>query len=115
MTAFFWMAQAANGVTLVVTLAALLIVVWLGPRRWTNMSFACFLAAMCLWMGGSLVARLLVNVPALGGRPDLIMNWVALGFALLGIMLLLRNRAWPATPATASRRWSFGRATACCS
>ncbi|MBC8077258.1 MAG: PP2C family protein-serine/threonine phosphatase [Chloroflexales bacterium] len=87
MSTFFWVAQAANSITLVVALAALLIVVWLGPRRWTNLSFACFLAAMCLWMGGSIIVRLLVNVPQLGGRPDLLMNWVALGFALLGITL----------------------------
>ena len=43
MTTFFWVAQAANSVTLAVALAALLLVVWLGPRRWTNLSFACFL------------------------------------------------------------------------
>jgi serine phosphatase RsbU (regulator of sigma subunit) len=87
MTTFFWVAEAANSITLVVALAALLIVLWLGPRRWTNLSFACFLASICLWMGGSIVARLQVNLPALGGRPDLLMNWVALGFALLGITL----------------------------
>ncbi len=38
-------------------------------------------------MGFSLIVRLLVNVPQLGGSPSALMNWVALGFALIGIML----------------------------
>ena len=87
MTTFFWVAQIANAITTVVALAALLIVLWLGPRRWTNLSFACLLAAIIVWMGFSFVARLLVNVPQLGGDPAALMNWVALGFALLGITL----------------------------
>ncbi len=87
MTTFFWVAQIANGITTVVALAALLIVVWLGPRRWTNISFACLMVAMIIWMGFSLIVRLLVNVPQLGGSPSALMNWVALGFALIGIML----------------------------
>jgi serine phosphatase RsbU (regulator of sigma subunit) len=87
MTSFFWIAQTANAITLVVSLAALLIVVWLGPRRWTNLSFACLLTAIIIWMGCSLVARLLVNLPQLGGDPSALMNWVALGFALVGITL----------------------------
>src|SRR6266511_2084372 len=69
MTSFFWVAQTANAVTLTVSLAALLIVIWLGPRRWTNLSFAALLVAVIIWMGFSLVARLLVNVPQLGGDP----------------------------------------------
>jgi serine phosphatase RsbU (regulator of sigma subunit) len=87
MTSFFWIAETANTITLVVALAALLIVVWLGPRRWTNLSFACLLLAMIIWMGNSVIARLLVNVPQLGGDPAALMNWVALGFALIGITL----------------------------
>jgi serine phosphatase RsbU (regulator of sigma subunit) len=87
MTSFFWVAETANAVTLAVSLAALLIVVWLGPRRWTNLSFAALLVAVIIWMGFSLVARLLVNVPQLGGDPTALMNWVSLGFALIGITL----------------------------
>jgi serine phosphatase RsbU (regulator of sigma subunit) len=87
MTTFFWIAQTANFITLVVSLAALLIVVWLGPRRWTNLSFAALLGSVIVWMGFSLLARLLVNVPQLGGDPAALMNWVALGFALIGITL----------------------------
>lgn len=87
MTPFFWIAQSANALTLIVALAALLVVVWLGPRRWTNLSFALFLIALSVWMGFSIVARLLVNLPQLGGDPAAMMNWVALGFALLGVTL----------------------------
>jgi serine phosphatase RsbU (regulator of sigma subunit) len=87
MTSFFWVAETANAVTLTVSLAALLIVVWLGPRRWTNLSFAAMLLAVSMWMGFSLVARLLVNLPELGGDPAALMNWVSLGFALIGITL----------------------------
>ena len=87
MTSFFWIAQAANAITLTVALAALLLVVWLGPRRWTNQSFALFLVAIIVWMGFSIVARLLVNVPQLGGSPAALMNWAALGFALVGVTL----------------------------
>ncbi len=87
MTSFFWVAQSANTVTLVVSLAALLVVVWLGPRRWTNLSFALLLSAVCLWMGGSMLARLFVNVPQLGGDAQLVLNWLSLGFASIGITL----------------------------
>ena len=87
MTSFFWAAQTANAITAVVSMAALLIVLWLGPRRWTNLSFACLLTAIIVWMGCSFVARLLVNLPQLGGDPSALMNWVALGFALIGITL----------------------------
>ena len=87
MTTFFWFAQTANTITLVVALAALLLVLWLGPRRWTNLSFALFLLALSTWMGFSIVGRLLVNVPQLGGNPAAVMNWVALGFAMLGVTL----------------------------
>ncbi|MBC8160395.1 MAG: PP2C family protein-serine/threonine phosphatase [Roseiflexaceae bacterium] len=87
MSMFFWIAQTANAITTIVALAALLIVLWLGPLRWTNLSFACFLGAIIVWMGFSLVARLLVNLPDLGGDPAALMNWVAFGFALLGITL----------------------------
>ncbi len=87
MTTFFWTAQIANGLTTVVTLAALLVVVWLGPRRWTNLSFAVLMLAIVMWMGSSFVARLLLNVPQLGGDPAAMMNWVSLGFALIGIAL----------------------------
>jgi serine phosphatase RsbU (regulator of sigma subunit) len=87
MTTFFWIAQIANAITTVVALAALLVVVWLGPRRWTNLSFACLLTSIVVWMGFSFIARLLVNVPQLGGDPAALMNWVALGFALIGITL----------------------------
>jgi serine phosphatase RsbU (regulator of sigma subunit) len=87
MTTFFWIAQIANAITTVVSLAALLVVVWLGPRRWTNLSFAFLMLAMILWMGFSFMARLLVNVPQLGGDPAALMNGVAFGFALIGITL----------------------------
>jgi serine phosphatase RsbU (regulator of sigma subunit) len=87
MTTFFWIAEIANAITTVVALAALLVVVWLGPRRWTNLSFAALMVAIIVWMGFSFLARLLVNVPQLGGSPSALMNWVALGFALLGITL----------------------------
>jgi serine phosphatase RsbU (regulator of sigma subunit) len=87
MSTFFWIAQTANTITTTVALSALLIVLWLGPRRWTNLSFACFLGAIILWMGFSVVARLLVNVPDLGGDPAALMDWVAFGFALVGITL----------------------------
>jgi serine phosphatase RsbU (regulator of sigma subunit) len=87
MTTFFWTAQIANALTTVVSLAALLLVVWLGPRRWTNLSFAGLMLSIIIWMGCSFVARLLVNVPQLGGDAAALMNWVALGFALIGITL----------------------------
>ena len=83
MTSFFWAAQTANAITTVISLAALLIVLWLGPRRWTNLSFACLLAAMIIWMGGSFVVRLLVNLPELGGDPSALMNWKGEGIAPL--------------------------------
>jgi serine phosphatase RsbU (regulator of sigma subunit) len=87
MTTFFWIAQIANAITTTVSLATLLLVVWLGPRRWTNLSFACLMLSIMIWMGCSFIARLLVNVPQLGGDPAALMNWVALGFALIGITL----------------------------
>lgn len=87
MTSFFWIAQTANALTTVVALAALLLVIWLGPRRWTNLSFALLMFSIILWMGVSFVVRLLVNVPQLGGDAAGLMNWVALGFALIGITL----------------------------
>jgi serine phosphatase RsbU (regulator of sigma subunit) len=43
--------------------------------------------AIIIWMGCSFMARLMVNVPQLGGNPAALMNWVALGFALIGITL----------------------------
>lgn len=86
MPSFFWIAQIANAITTTVAVAALLIVLWLGPQRWTNLSFACFLGAIILWMGNSIIARLQVNLPALGD-PRPAMNLVALGFALIGITL----------------------------
>lgn len=104
MTTFFWVAQAANSITLAVALAALLLVVWLGPRRWTNLSFACFLLALSAWMGFSVVARLLVNVPQLGGSPAALMNWVALGFAVLGVTLFWFVESFYPLP----RRWRLG-------
>jgi serine phosphatase RsbU (regulator of sigma subunit) len=103
MTSFFWAAQTANAITTVVSLAALLIVVWLGPRRWTNLSFACLLAAIIVWMGCSFVARLLVNLPELGGNPSALMNWVALGFALIGIALFWFVESFYPLP----RRWRW--------
>lgn len=87
MPTFFWIAQFANTITTVVSLAALLIVVWLGPRRWTNLSFASLMIAIVVWMGGSFFARLLVNLPQLGGDAQAVMNWVAFGFAAIGIGL----------------------------
>ncbi|HEU5100604.1 MAG TPA: PP2C family protein-serine/threonine phosphatase [Roseiflexaceae bacterium] len=103
MTSFFWTAQIANAITTVVSLAALLIVLWLGPRRWTNLSFACLLAAVIIWMGCSFVARLLVNLPQLGGDPAALMNWVALGFALIGITLFWFVESFYPLP----RRWRW--------
>lgn len=87
MTTFFWVALGANLLTVIIALAALLIVVWLGPRRWTNLSFALLLSAIILWMGGSLIARLIVNVPQIGGDAQLFLNLLALGFAAIGITL----------------------------
>ncbi|GAB4449020.1 MAG: hypothetical protein OHK0015_54070 [Chloroflexi bacterium OHK40] len=87
MLSFFWIAQIANALTFAVALAAALIVLWLGPRRWTNLSFAALLAAIMIWMGGSVAARAIVNQPELGGDATAVMNWVALGFALVGITL----------------------------
>jgi hypothetical protein len=87
MPRFFWIAQAANIITCVVSLAALLIVVWLGPRRWTNISFALLLSSLTIWMGGSMMARLFVNVPQLGGNAQFFLNWLTFGFALIGITL----------------------------
>jgi serine phosphatase RsbU (regulator of sigma subunit) len=101
MPAFFWVAQTANALTFSVALAAFLIVLWLGPRRWTNLSFAALLFAIMLWMGGSFAARPLVNFPALGGDPAAIMNWVALGFALVGITLFWFVESFYPLP----RRW----------
>jgi serine phosphatase RsbU (regulator of sigma subunit) len=101
MPTFFWIAQTANGITLVVALAALLIALWLGPRRWTNLSFAALLTAIIIWMGGSFVARPLVNMPELGGDPAALMNWVALGFALIGICLFWFVESFYPLP----RRW----------
>lgn len=48
MTSFFWIAQTANMLTTVVALAALLLVIWLGPRRWTNLSFALLMFSIIL-------------------------------------------------------------------
>jgi len=104
MTSFFWTAQTANAITTVVSLAALLIVMWLGPRRWTNLSFAGLLAAIIIWMGCSFVARLLVNLPQLGGNPSALMNWVSLGFALIGITLFWFVESFYPLP----RRWRWG-------
>jgi serine phosphatase RsbU (regulator of sigma subunit) len=103
MTSFFWIAQTANAITTVVSLAALLIVLWLGPRRWTNQSFACLLAAIIVWMGCSFIARLLVNLPQLGGNPSALMNWIALGFALIGITLFWFVESFYPLP----RRWRW--------
>src|SRR5215216_5485526 len=103
MTSFFWVAETANAVTLTVSLAALLIVLWLGPRRWTNLSFAAMLLAVSMWMGFSLAARLLVNLPQLGGDPSALMNWVALGFALIGITLFWFVESFYPLP----RRWRW--------
>jgi serine phosphatase RsbU (regulator of sigma subunit) len=103
MTSFFWTAQTANFITAVISLAALLIVLWLGPRRWTNLSFACLLAAIIIWMGCSFVARLLVNLPQLGGNPSALMNWVSLGFALIGITLFWFVESFYPLP----RRWRW--------
>ena len=108
MTSFFWAAQTANAITTVVSLAALLIVLWLGPRRWTNLSFACLLAAIIIWMGCSFAARLLVNLPQLGGDPGALMNWVALGFALIGIALFWFVESFYPLP----RRWRWAANTA---
>src|SRR3954469_4362035 len=107
MTSFFWAAQTANAITAVVSLAALLIVLWLGPRRWTNLSFACLLAAIIVWMGCSFAARLLVNLPQLGGDPSALMNWVALGFALIGITLFWFVESFYPLP----RRWRWAANT----
>src|SRR3569832_85355 len=85
MTTFFWIAETANLITGVVALAALIVVLWLGPRQWTNLSFAWFLLAIIIWMLPSLILRLLVNVPQLGGDWPFLMNLIGLGFALLGI------------------------------
>ncbi|KAB8145713.1 PP2C family protein-serine/threonine phosphatase [Chloroflexia bacterium SDU3-3] len=87
MPLFFWIAQAANAITASVALAAMLVVLWLGPRRWTNISFACFLSAIIIWMAPSFIARIQVNLPELGGNPTALINWAALGFSLLGITL----------------------------
>lgn len=87
MPTFFWVAEIANMITATVALAALLIVIWLGPRRWTNISFAAFLTAIILWMANSVVARFIVNFPQLGLDARGPMNIVALGFALIGITL----------------------------
>ena len=107
MTSFFWAAQTANAITAVVSLAALLIVLWLGPRRWTNLSFACLLAAIIIWMGCSFAARMLVNLPQLGGDPSALMNWVALGFALIGITLFWFVESYYPLP----RRWRWAANT----
>src|SRR5262245_60041739 len=103
MTSFFWAAQTANAITWVVSLAALLIVLWLGPRRWTNLSFACLLVAVIIWMSCSFGARLMVNLPQLGGDPSALMNWVALGFALIGITLFWFVESFYPLP----RRWRW--------
>ena len=85
-TTFFWVAQLANLWTVVVSLAALLIVVWLGPRRRTNISFAVLLCAVIVWMGGSFIARLQVNIPVLGNAQPML-NLLSFGFAAIGITL----------------------------
>ncbi|HJZ49250.1 MAG TPA: PP2C family protein-serine/threonine phosphatase [Roseiflexaceae bacterium] len=103
MPSFFWAAQTANAITWVVSLAALLIVLWLGPRRWTNLSFACLLVAVIIWMSCSFGARLMVNLPQLGGDPSALMNWVALGFALIGITLFWFVESFYPLP----RRWRW--------
>jgi serine phosphatase RsbU (regulator of sigma subunit) len=100
-TTFFWVAQSANLVTLVVSLAALLIVIWLGPRRWTNLSFALLLTAIGLWMSGSLLARLFVHLPHLEGNAQFFVNLSALGFAFVGITLFWFVESFDPLP----RRW----------
>src|SRR5262245_25731813 len=88
---------------MIVALAALLVVVWLGPRRWVNLSFATFLAAIIIWMGDSIVLRLLVNVPSLGGDWQFMMNLIALGFALVGVTLFWFIESFYPLP----RRWRW--------
>ncbi len=87
MTTFFWVAETANIITTITAFAALMIVVWLGPRRWTNLSFATFLVAIILWMGPSFILRLLVNLPGVQANHQLLMNMIGAGFALVGITM----------------------------
>jgi serine phosphatase RsbU (regulator of sigma subunit) len=103
MTTFFWVAEIANFVTTVTAFAALLIVLWLGPRRWTNLSFACFLTAMILWMAPSVILRLLVNFPEMGGDWQLLMNIIGFGFAVLGIAMFWFIESFYPLP----RRWRW--------
>jgi len=100
MTPTFWFLTVANTVTLTVALAALLIAVWMGPRRWTNLSFALLMSAILVWMGGSLFARLTVNVPALGD-PTPALYLLTFGFAAIGIALFWFAESFARLP----RRW----------
>ena len=87
MTTFFWVAQTANLISVITAFAALLIVVWLNPRRWTNLSFATFLIAIIVWLAPSFILRLLVNLPQVAANHQILMNMIAAGFALVGITM----------------------------
>jgi serine phosphatase RsbU (regulator of sigma subunit) len=100
MTPTFWFLTIANTVSLTVALAALLLAVWLGPRRWTNLSFALLMSSIVMWMGGSLFARLMVNVPELG-NPTPALYLLTFGFAAIGITLFWFAESFARLP----RRW----------
>lgn len=100
MTSTFWFLTVANTISLTVALAALLIAVWLGPRRWTNLSFALLMSSIVMWMGGSLFARLTVNLPQLG-NPTPALYFLTFGFAAIGITLFWFAESFARLP----QRW----------
>ncbi|MFQ5610624.1 MAG: PP2C family protein-serine/threonine phosphatase [Anaerolineae bacterium] len=86
---YFWFGLGANTVTVTVASAAFLIVIWLGPRRRVNLSFALFLLALIVWNGASNLLRLLVFMPALGVDPQPWLEIGTAGFGWKGITLFL--------------------------
>jgi serine phosphatase RsbU (regulator of sigma subunit) len=87
MPTFFWISQSANLLTSITSMAAILLVLWVGPRRWSNRSFAIFLTAIIIWMIDSLAVRLILFVPGLDTDPLIFLKLGTLGFASMGLPL----------------------------
>jgi hypothetical protein len=85
MSPYFWISQSANLLTSITSMAALLLVLWVGPRRWSNRSFAAFLLAIITWMVGSFIVRLILFVPGLDTDPIIFLELETQGIAGLGL------------------------------
>ncbi|MBA3470363.1 MAG: SpoIIE family protein phosphatase [Herpetosiphonaceae bacterium] len=87
MPTYFWLSQSANLLTSITAMAALLLVLWVGPRRWSNRSFALFLATIIIWMAASFMVRLVLYVPGLNSDPLAFLEWATVGFSSKGLPL----------------------------